>query len=102
MIGALTVKRVRELFPNGWAVDEEIDGIAVSRREYAHDSSGLGGIALLMQAAVRLGIDASQIRDETEFEQGAYYSAHTGSDPDEIRYRVVFLYRPSNSSAGAL
>lgn len=92
-MGTLTVEKVRELFPDGWTVEEESDGIAVCRIEHVYGDR-LDGIALLMQAAVRLGIDASQIRDETTYEEGTYWSTLTGKDSDEIRYRVVFLFSP--------
>lgn len=90
---SVTYAKVRELFPENWDVTEGHEGIMVTRVEWLY-SDDLPGLALLMQAAARLAIEPSQIRDETRYAEGTYWSTLTGKDSDSIQYRVMFLFNP--------
>ena len=88
----LTIENVTKLVP-GMTVTEEKDGIRIYHEEYGWDGR-LPIIGNIMQCALSLGLDPSQIKDESSYEQGTDWGGMTGKESDVMRFDITFLYDP--------
>lgn len=87
----LTSENVRKMIPYA-TVTEEDDGVRIYYEDYSPDSMPMVGN--LMRCAVSLGLDPSQIKDDSEYEEGTDWGGMTGKDSDIIRFDVTLLWTP--------